>query len=518
MKRRLFTISIMIFAIALTGCGKSANNIEEPTIKEEAEVIETEDESLTVSEIKSLELITDAEAYKDQDDNIKPAITHEEFLMSKTFNEEVGNIVLDESKEIENQIEEAYESIENIIDKDGLDVKYVKKVDNGVIVKFNSGIKYYYTVATDDVLEGTGTLHVSTQQPYYSSGLEHNHVDEIARNIESSVENTVFDLNIDDSQVTYDMLHEIFAPNRVVIWDGHGGWDEENNSYFLPLGLNSWDAVEGNEFLQRAAEKEQLILTTDGRMAITAELIYGMNIDATNSMIYLNTCYSMKDSEFASALVNSGADLVCGYTDSVSIKYGEALLQRILNEMCVKGEDGYTNFANACLIAMEENGSSDPYSEEHAEPCYLGNSQYRFDDAIEKAVEEPEQEFLDPLDDGAYTTYDMPTVEEPSLQEMPVFTQAKIEDGELIINASFEQWDESWTTCTSYPYGARKMKVSDNIVIQHSGGIEAPEKDTAEGFNDWYADLEAPNRMDHSGLSLYIVVENGEVVLIDIGS
>lgn len=516
--KRLLTLFMMIFAIALTGCGKNTNNTIEPDIKEDTEIIETVDEVPAVSEVKHLELVTVAEDYQNQDDNTKPSITHEDFLMSKEFGEVVGSVVLDKSKAIETQIEEAYESIQGIIDKDGFDVKYVKKVDNGVIVKFSSGIKYYYTVAADDVLDGTGTLHVSTQQPYYSSGLNHDHVDEIARNIESSVENTVFDLNIDDSQVTYDMIREIFAPNRVVIWDGHGGWDEDNNSYFLPLGLNSWDAVEGNEFLERAAEKEQIVLTTDGRMAITSELIYGMNIDATNSMIYLNTCYSLRDSEFASALVNSGADLVCGYTDSVSIKYGEALLKRILAEMCVKGEEGYTTFANACLVAMEENGSSDPYCEEHAEPCYLGNDQYRFDDAIEKIVEVPEQEYLDPLDDGAYTTYDTPSVEEPTLQEMPVFTQAKIENGELIINASFEQWDENWTTCTSYPYGTRKMKVSDSIVIQHSGGIEAPEKDTVEGFNDWYADLEAPNRMDHSGLSLYIVVENGEVVLIDIGS
>ena len=517
MRRRLLTISIMIFAITMTGCGKSATNIEESAVKEEAPILETEDESQTATEIKCLELVTDIDKYQDQDDNTK-AITHEDFLISKEFGKKVESISIDKSNGIEKQIEESYDEIQKIIDENDLDVKYVKKADNGVIIKFNSGIKYYHYVFSEDVKEGTGSLHVSTLQPFYSSGLSESQTDSIATNIESTVENAVFELNLDDSQVNYDMLYEIFVPNSVVVWDGHGGWDEENNKYYLLLGENSADAIDGNAFLESAAAKEWILLSDDNRMAISADLIWGMNIDTTNSMIFLNTCLSMKDGEFASALVYKGADLVCGYTDTVSVKYAEAFVHKLFKEMCVTGEEGYIDYGTACLAAISECGDCDPYHEEKAQPCYIGNKEYSFDKAIAKIIEEPEQEYLDPLDDGAYTTYDMPTVEEPTLQEMPVFTQAKIEDGELIINASFEQWDENWTTCTSYPYGARKMKVSDDLVIQHSGGIEAPEKDTAEGFNDWYADLEAPNRMDHSGLSLYIVIENGEVVLIDIGS
>lgn len=55
-------------------------------------------------------------------------------------------------------------------------------------------------------------------------------------------------------------------------------------------------------------------------------------------------------------------------------------------------------------------------------------------------------------------------------------------------------------------------------MIQHSGGMQEPEKDSIEGFNKWYAHINDPDRMNHMGLSILIRVENGEVTLIDIGS
>ena len=344
-----------------------------------------------VIDVAETKTVAPGKTFQKLDNEAQIDITDEALNKVDSFDDVVSKIKINDSDSQDKRLDYVYSEIQNISTQNDYAIASVEKGDNGVIVLFKSGIIYYYPVEHEGTRDGKGVLHVSTEQPYNASGvnsLKNERTDQAALDIENAVENTKFGLNIDNEEVSFEMLDDIFAPNSIVIWDGHGGY-EETIGFFLPLGENSWDAVKENEFLRRAAAINHIVLCTDSRMAITANFLIDIDITVTNSAIFLDTCYSMVNGDFAGALVRKGASLVYGYTDSVLVSYADPMLYCILEEMSKKEGDEYTHFEAASKIARSKYGPCSIFKDRkgvihEAYPCICGDGEYHFDAAIKK--------------------------------------------------------------------------------------------------------------------------------------
>ena len=117
-------------------------------------------------------------------------------------------------------------------------------------------------------------------------------------------------------------------------------------------------------------------------VAITSEYIDAHCPDMTNSFVYLGTCLGTKDSVLAASFINKNCNVVLGYTDSVQYGYEQHMLDTLLNTMSKQKTSGnYWSVYDALNSAKEKWGKNDNDGTP-AELIKLGNSNYRFADAI----------------------------------------------------------------------------------------------------------------------------------------
>lgn len=137
-----------------------------------------------------------------------------------------------------------YENVDNAINAVGeyaktkYDNKEIKDYDitegYSVWIQFNSGVEYMYVPQ----LEGYDSSTVSTYQPclkMYDSDIQTKSlecVDGAATDMDSRIEDYVFENNYDNEDITLDVIKEI-GKNKIVIWHGHGGYNEKTHSTLM---------------------------------------------------------------------------------------------------------------------------------------------------------------------------------------------------------------------------------------------------------------------------------------------
>ncbi len=386
--RKLCMAALCGVMLIASACGNTSASTE--SLNSTNEVSAENTVTIVVGKTKE---VTSERSFQRIEKKTQTNITDNDLNITDSFDAMLSGIVVNSADNRDKKLDYVYSEIQKISDLDDYAITSVEKGDNGVIVSFESGIVYYYPVGDVGTKDGKGTLHISTQQPYNTSGdnsLPNEKTDQAALSLETTVENTVFDLNIDDDEVSYEMLDDIFAPNSIVLWDGHGGY-EKRFGYFLPLGEGSWEAVKNDNFLKSAVAAHHIVEFSGRRMAITADFLMDMEINVTNSVFFLDTCYSMVNGDFASALVQQGASLVYGYTDSVLTNYADPMVYCILEEMSKKEGSEYTHFEAASKIARGKYGEYNSFVDKEgvthtAYPCICGDGEYHFDAAIDNIV------------------------------------------------------------------------------------------------------------------------------------
>lgn len=226
-------------------------------------------------------------------------------------------------------------------------------------------------------------LKVATIQPYcketrQSHPAQWEYPDLAAQNIAANLDaytyadsGTAGDDNRNDEEVSIGFLKTL-SQYAVVIWHGHGGYTSGTGSF-----LCTTDAFR-NRYLDDL-RKGLVVRLYGGKTGATSaffEKYLKRNVNE-NSLIYLGTCLSGKDSGMADAFLEKGFDCVVANSDTISRTYNLSMLQAFFDGMSENTGEPLTAqeaLENAKLIC----GSRDPYYKKHAVPILFGDAGLRF--------------------------------------------------------------------------------------------------------------------------------------------
>lgn len=234
------------------------------------------------------------------------------------------------------------------------------------------------TVASSD-----SKYKITTIQPYraetqYTHPTQWDFPDLAAETIVSSLNSYSFwdngsadDDNRDDAEVSIDFLKSL-SQYAVVIWHGHGGYSSSIGSF---LGTTEPFSKKYISDLR----KGRIVRLNNGGMGVTSTFFneYLRKNKNEDSLIYLGTCLSGKDSRLADAFLNKGFDCVVANSDTISRTYNLDMMKAFFDGMSADTGNYLTTseaIENAKLIC----GDYDPYSTYHAVPILQGDTALRF--------------------------------------------------------------------------------------------------------------------------------------------
>lgn len=159
-----------------------------------------------------------------------------------------------------------------------------------------------------------------------------------------------------DEDVTLDVIKEL-GSNQLILWEGHGVWTEELGAelqLMQKVDFLWWKKRWGEDFTQK-----RVVVCGDGRIAVTPAFFdhYYDEGQLQDSIIYLGSCHSLQDDRLASTLVDKGARLVIGNTNSVSTLYQFEMRDSILSDMA----DCRMSVSQALDNARHIYGDEDPW-------------------------------------------------------------------------------------------------------------------------------------------------------------
>lgn len=156
---------------------------------------------------------------------------------------------------------------------------------------------------------------------------------EIADNMVNQNSSYEYDSEKDDilnSFMTIDKAKSL-SGNSIIIWDGHGGYNEINHSfiqvsddYKTVKSKNKDDVLAG-----------RIISTTDGECLLTPEFFdyYYKEDSLKDSIIYLGTCASGVDDTLANVFLSKGAQVVVGMDALVSHDYDYSICKYFFSNL-----------------------------------------------------------------------------------------------------------------------------------------------------------------------------------------
>lgn len=257
---------------------------------------------------------------------------------------------------IKDCLQSAYSYALSLVDDGVAEYAKIEEENLCVICKLTQGDKVIYIPKMEDVKAGGGVSRVLTAQPYYNSKIKSDAPDKAATRIDLKIESYSFnnDDNLDDKEVNLDSLKKLKG-TKVIIWDGHGGYDSEDHSFIgVPV---SYKSLKTSEKYSSACNEDQILESTDGDALLTSKFLnsYFNSGDLDGTVIYLGTCSSGRDSVFADTLISKGAIAVFGNTYTTQSGYDGRMIESIFSAMA----DGKTA-KEALKIAKNKNGEKGP--------------------------------------------------------------------------------------------------------------------------------------------------------------
>lgn len=241
-----------------------------------------------------------------------------------------------------------YEKIDDVVDdlykfaltyanNHSISIINVRKNDYGIAVDCGDGM----TIICDVPLEGVdyngdeNSIEIVTYEPFYSTGKTPlKSFSDDANYIVSNIPYCYYENKLEDSDVTISNIVNSVPSNGIIIWHGHGGYDNDIGSYLLTNQIYTSEILEEYPF----DIDEKYILIRNGKIVITSEFIKNYLTEIDNTLVYLGACQSYKDSRLAQAFLDKNASVVFGFTETVYTTYDCAVMDMLSEEMC-KGRD-----------------------------------------------------------------------------------------------------------------------------------------------------------------------------------
>ncbi len=309
-----------------------------------------------------------------------------------------------------------------------------------------------------------------------------------------------WEYNLDDKEITYDTL-DLFGPNQVIIWDGHGGYDEDLGGYLI-LSYDLWDYLSDN------LPDDDYKLYNNGFLVIDSNDIDHNVGNMDNSFVYLSTCLCGKDDRLANAFLNKGADVVVASTDIIHIDYCNVVMWALFIEMfngepLENGLQGAKKYARGDCdpVPLEEN---DP-REEQARVVYFGNGKHCFDKSPLPVSQDSAGEHIiaefSPDKNVKISDYDY-----------PVFYSANIQDGQLTIDGylGYDFNENTDVICGGISdQGIHTFPVSSDVAIYVN--LDWGREDLSiDHFNNMFKE----HSMDCPGFGFVLTIQDGVVTEI----
>lgn len=239
------------------------------------------------------------------------------------------------------------------------------------------------------------TLEIISFQPFYyqSSQIVSNDKIALPQGVKSfgdlipTVSDYIATLNkninyLSSSTKSVSLRHEDFAKlgkNQIILFEGHGScvwFDNEAHSVI-------WTGNEYDESKKETEDYQQnYIINAEYQEGITNFYIDKYCGDLTGSIVYLDNCFSGRDSTLAKAFLDKGAAAVIGHTNTTQQTYGNIMLYETLMNLTRINSKNNTNntIFEALSLAKEKYGKDDsvlfPFST-HSEPILFGNPNWK---------------------------------------------------------------------------------------------------------------------------------------------
>lgn len=315
------------------------------------------------------------------------------------------------------------EEIESAIHQ-GMDrgiIKSYSKENKNIHIQFTSGIQYIFIPYEEGTLSnGTGGKIMTIQPVKDSYGVRltnfltfidklYNKLDymgsylpdENANMIKKAFDNR-YDFNtlafdpysfkpefaFSNEDVTIDAMKKL-NQYKIIIFEGHGGYTSEVHSALVTgetfLGFQEFsrykdDIKSGNIILSSfpTIGESNAVYSPVRNFCVTSKFFDTYLGEFDDSLIFLGACFSAKDKVLAQSLINKGASVVLGYSESTSMEYEMMTRTMFFYSMTCTYEGEYLTVEQALNYAKNQIGWKDPWGGKNAELVCLSK------DSLEK--------------------------------------------------------------------------------------------------------------------------------------
>lgn len=168
--------------------------------------------------------------------------------------------------------------------------------------------------------------------------------------------------------------------DQIIVFEGHGSCIWMDNDAHSVI----WT---GNDYNPSKLDtdddyKENLLVEADYHEAINSYYIEKYCPDITGSIVYLDNCFSARDSTLAKSFLDKGAAAVIGHTTTTQQPYGNTILHETLKNLTLINEATKTTntIYESLTLAKNKYGKDDsvpfPYAS-HSEPLLFGNPNWK---------------------------------------------------------------------------------------------------------------------------------------------
>lgn len=240
--------------------------------------------------------------------------------------------------------------------------------DNSVYFEFENGLSYLYIAAPE------GTDGLSTDSEAAISSVETTgRLDSVAAisTVTSAFSATSSKWSASTaktpSNITLAGLKELGGKQQLLIWAGHGGYNQKTGSV-LDTGIDS-DLSDKAQLIEIKNDRATIVNVagdTDSHLAITPSFVKRYVRGMNGSVVYLCACSTGEDSQLADAFLDNGATAVFGNTGSISHVYNVAMLQSVLTTFLTPDENGnYPTLPKSLSTAKKNIGNDSAEYLEH---------------------------------------------------------------------------------------------------------------------------------------------------------
>ena len=255
--------------------------------------------------------------------------------------------------------------------------------------------------------------------------------DDAAKTIDEAFKSYSFSNDVDNDDVTLDLLTSL-SDNRVIIWNGHGGYSIDHASYLiLPFPTHLVYGAEHyvtSEYVKYINDfKNGFLIDGGDKIGVTGNFFthyYTGDNKFNNTLFYIGACAGAYDEYLCECLLDAGARTVLAYDEIVQDDYNEAICEDFFNNLVKKSDnpketitagEAYTRakqsntgshiiwdavyFYNSVLEKVKSNDKEQDLHS-HADFVIFGDKNFRLSD-YDPEPEDPEPEDCEITEDDS---------------------------------------------------------------------------------------------------------------------